>query len=77
MSKRKESQKLHQKKYLNTRELANRWDTSEAKLEADRHLGRGAPYIKLGGLVRYRLSDVEAYERRMLVDPTNSVAGGR
>ncbi len=84
MLNRKANQKLRQKQrkkqrqnlYLSTRELAKRWKTSESKIEADRHLGRGAPYVKLGGLVRYPLSRIEAYEESVLVDPTNSIAGG-
>jgi len=34
--------------------LAEAIDVSVSKLERDRWLGKGPPYIKLGGLVRYR-----------------------
>jgi hypothetical protein len=33
---------------------------SEAKLERDRSLGRGLPYVLIGRLARYRKSDVLA-----------------
>lgn len=72
---KKEGARAHTQ-YLGERQLAARWGVSAAKLQADRHFGRGAPFVKLGSTIRYRLNDVEAYERRMLVDPTNSVVGG-
>jgi hypothetical protein len=43
-------------------DLATRWGCSVKKLQADRLKGVGIPYVKLGRLVRYRLSDVLAYE---------------
>jgi hypothetical protein len=43
-------------------ELADRWRISEATLERDRSLKKGVRYMKIGGLIRYRLEDVLAYE---------------
>lgn len=43
-------------------ELAARWQISEATLERDRSLRQGCRYMKIGGLIRYRMSDVLAYE---------------
>ena len=43
-------------------ELANRWRISEATLERDRSLKKGVRYMKIGGLIRYRVEDVLAYE---------------
>ena len=43
-------------------ELASRWRISEATLERDRSLKKGVRYMKIGGLIRYRLDDVLVYE---------------
>lgn len=43
-------------------ELAYRWKISEATLERDRSTKRGVRYLKIGGLIRYRLKDVLEYE---------------
>lgn len=57
---------------LTESELAERWSRSARTLRNDRSARRGVPYVKLGGSVRYRLADVEAYEARGMVAP----AGG-
>ena len=46
--------------------LARRWKVSPRTLERWRWLGRGPQYMKVGGQVRYRLPDVEAYEAAQL-----------
>lgn len=46
--------------------LAKRWKVTEKKLQADRWKGVGVPYLKIGRLVRYRLSDIRAYEAKHL-----------
>lgn len=38
-------------------------------LRQDRYKGRGLPYIKLGGLIRYRASDIEAYLEANTIRP--------
>lgn len=47
---------------LTPKQLAERWQVSEATLNLWRHQGKGAPYVKLGSLVRYRLSAVQKFE---------------
>lgn len=47
---------------LDTRQLAKRWGCGVQTLVNMRHRGEGPPWFKLGSLVRYRLSDIEAYE---------------
>jgi len=47
---------------ISQNELAQRWQISEATLERWRSQRKGPQYLKLGGQVRYRLADVEAYE---------------
>ena len=49
-------------KHLNQRQLADRWDLSEASLERWRTEGIGPIFLKLQGRVLYRVEDVEAYE---------------
>jgi len=47
---------------LSPADLADRWGCSVGWLANQRCEGDGPPYLKLGSLVRYRLSDVVAYE---------------
>lgn len=49
-------------KHLNQRQLADRWDLSEASLERWRTEGIGPVFLKLQGRVLYRVEDVEAFE---------------
>jgi len=49
-------------KLMTDAELAERWQTSRGTLANARSHGAGCPYLKLGGLVRYSLADVLAYE---------------
>ncbi len=50
--------------HLNQNELAKRWKLSERTLERWRWLGVGPTYLKLGGRVVYRLSDIEEFEKK-------------
>lgn len=61
---------------LTQRQLADRWSVSTKKLEADRLKGCGCPYVKLGSAVRFRLSDVLAFEEANLRRSTSD-GGGR
>ena len=49
--------------FLKEVDLAARWRVSRKKLQADRLNGIGPAYFKLGACVRYRLDDIEAFER--------------
>lgn len=49
--------------YLNQTDLSRRWKISPRSLERWRVARVGPPFVKIGGAVRYRLEDVEAYER--------------
>jgi hypothetical protein len=49
-------------KHLNQRQLADRWDLSEATLERWRSEGIGPVFLKLQGQVRYRIEDIESFE---------------
>jgi hypothetical protein len=48
---------------LTDAQLAVRWQLSRGTLANQRSQGRGPAYLKLAGRVRYRRSDVEAYEQ--------------
>jgi predicted transcriptional regulator len=52
--------------HLNQKQLAQRWQVSEACLERWRHEKIGPDYLKLHGRVLYRQQDIEAYELRCL-----------
>ena len=65
--------------HLDQNELAERWSFSPRTLEQWRWRGIGPRYLKLGGRVIYRLSDVEAFEADRLhastVGPIDPGAG--
>ena len=48
--------------FLNRSQLAERWRCSVKKIDNDRLNGRGCRHVKIGRLVRYRLSDIVDYE---------------
>jgi hypothetical protein len=52
--------------FLGQAALARRWGFSERTLERWRCLGEGPSFLKLGGHVLYRLSDVQEYEAERL-----------
>lgn len=56
-------------------QLADRWQCSVKKLQNDRLTGRGPNYVKLGRSVRYRFSDVLAYEEANLRASTSDQGG--
>ena len=65
-------------KHLNQRQLADRWDLSEASLERWRTEGIGPVFMKLQGRVLYRVEDVESFETDSLRKSTSErvLAGG-
>lgn len=52
---------------ISPNELAQRWLISEATLERWRSQRKGPQFLRLGGQMRYRLVDVESYERARMV----------
>lgn len=62
-------------KHLNQRQLAERWNVSEASLERWRSAGIGPVYLKLQGRVLYRLEDIEAYEAECIRTSPRQCAG--
>ena len=65
-------------KHLNQRQLADRWNISEASLERWRTDGIGPVFLKLQGRVLYREEDVAAFEAESLRKSTSerASAGG-
>ena len=61
-------------RHLTQRQLAKRWEKSEASLERWRSLGIGPKFLKLGGQIRYRLEDVLGYEASCLRSSTSTPA---
>lgn len=53
-------------RHLNQKQLAERWQVSEASLERWRYEKLGPDYLKLHGRVLYRQQDIEAFESRCL-----------
>lgn len=56
-------------RHLNEFELSDRWHISERTLQRWRWKKKGPPYLKIGGRVVYRLSDIEAWEEENLKNP--------
>lgn len=54
-------------RHLTTEELALRLCRSPRTVEDWRLDRKGPPYIRVGGTVRYRLADIEAWEKSRLV----------
>ena len=52
---------------LTTVELSQRWQVPIGSLANQRSARVGPPFVKLGGLIRYRLSDVESYEAARVI----------
>lgn len=53
-------------RHLNQRQLAERWDLSEATLERWRSESIEPVFLKLQGQVRYRIEDSHAFEAESL-----------
>lgn len=60
--------------HFNQRQLAARWDISEATLERWRSEGIGPKFLKLCGRVLYRQVDIDAFEESCLATSTKSLA---
>jgi hypothetical protein len=60
---------MNEREQLMTQEeLAFRWQVSEATLERNRSMKQGVKFLRIGGLIRYRMSDVLAYEEQSTVE---------
>lgn len=57
-------------RHLTQTDLAFRWRVSGRTLERWRWQKQGPTYVKVGGRVVYRLTDVVSFEKAQLRDPT-------
>lgn len=63
---------------LTTVDLAQRWGVHPGSVSNMRHFRTGPPFVKRGSrAVRYRLSDVRAYEAAQQITPIKNVRGSR
>jgi hypothetical protein len=53
-------------RHINQKLLARRWSISHRTLERWRWLRQGPPYLRIGGRIVYRMTDVESYEAARL-----------
>ncbi len=60
---------------LNQIDLARKWQMSERTLEAWRWRKIGPRWIRIGGRIRYKLEDVEAYEAAHAREIPSETAG--
>lgn len=60
---------------VNQKELAARWKISHRTLERWRWAQEGPRYLKIGGRVVYKMSDVEAFEREVTVATEDQPTG--
>ena len=58
-----------QRMLLDEKQLAKIINRSVRTLRNDRCQGRGLPYVKIGGSIRYSLADVERYLKRRRINP--------
>lgn len=63
-------------KFLTELQLSVRHQRSVKTIRNDRLRGGYIPFVKVGRLVRYRMSDVLRYEEAQLQTSTSSVQGG-
>jgi len=49
-------------KFITETQLAQRWQVSKKLVQKQRHEGTGAPYVKIGRIVRYRVEEVLGFE---------------
>ena len=59
--------------HINQVELSRRWRLSPRTLERWRFQGTGPQYLKVGGRIVYRLTDIEAFEAGRLQATTTTV----
>lgn len=48
---------------ITEKELANRWNIEPSTLRSWRRRKQGPPFVRIESCIRYRIQDVEEYER--------------
>ena len=62
-------------RHLNVYQLSKRWGVVPKTLDHWRQRGCGPLFLKIGGRILYRLSDIEAYEQQQLRRITDKDTG--
>ena len=62
-----------EERFLTTKEVASRYGLTEGTLRNWRWSGRGPLAVKVGRSVRYRLSDLHAWENQHTTSSTSEV----
>lgn len=58
---------------ITQQELARRWKRSETSISFASAVGVGPRYVKVDGLVKYPMDEVQRYERdRLFLNPTEA-----
>ena len=53
---------MTKKKFLSTKDLAERWGKTTGNIYDMRKKKTGPRYVRIGGSIRYNIADVEQYE---------------
>lgn len=64
---------VDQHPHINEYQLSKRWQVSVKKLQKDRLTGEGIPFLRIGRSIRYRMSDVLAFEEANMMTSTSTV----
>ncbi len=59
-------------KHISEKELATRWSLSHRTLQKWRKKGFELPYIQIGKVIRYPISEIENYETKNIYIPLNN-----
>lgn len=63
---------MYNKLFLTADQLASRWGVAKQNLATMRYNGNGPIYTKIGGRIRYEMSDVESYEETQKYSRTDT-----
>lgn len=63
---------IREQDFLTEEEVCKILRISGSKLRKDRSLGRGIPFIKMGGTIRYMYKDVESYIEQCKQNPKDA-----
>jgi hypothetical protein len=66
-----EKNATQEKKYLNEKEVSERYGLSLSRLRADRFYRRGLPYHKFSRSCLYRVADIESCLKSHRIDTTS------
>jgi len=64
---------MNQLQFLRQQDLGQRWGISPRTLEKWRWQGEGPRFVKIGGRIRYRIEDVEAWEAIHILSSTAEI----